>query len=188
MSLLLLFFLSKYLNTIAALNIARSGVATVAFRVCIKVSCVEIVSSEIKSNFKFSIFNRTADIDTSSSGFPIVSNLQRIIFHPIERHASAERNDSARGIHRLVLSTLPLDRIPLLPSMPRRRCKEKSDSLISHIVARPGYPRTPRCVIARFNHTTSARPSLAGYRSRSGYIYEATFRAADAPQDTACLV
>jgi len=40
-------------------------------------------------------------------------------------------------------------------------CKEKSDSLISHIVARPGHPEAPRCVITRFNHTTSAHPSLA---------------------------
>jgi len=57
---------------------------------------------------------------------------------------------------------------PLLPSrsfLRRSRgaasCKEKSDSLISHIVARPGHPEAPRCVIARFNHTTSAHPSLA---------------------------
>lgn len=47
----------------------------------------------------------------------------------------------------------------------RRSASRAADSLISYIVAGPGHPRTPRCVIARFNHTTSARPSLAGYRS-----------------------
>lgn len=96
------------------------------------------------------------------------------------------REWNSRRHHRVALSAAPpfhcrricpapscvcCNPVPVAPSwlLSRRRCKEKSDSLISHIVARPGYPGAPRCVIARFNHTTSAHPSLAGYRTRGGY-------------------
>lgn len=102
--------------------------------------------------------------------------MRRIIFHLESctsvltiRNSTRSRKSVRRKKKNDFANSPLLERITSLVDRCIARSKEKSDSLISHIAARLDYPGTPRCVTARFNHTTSAHLSLAGYRTRGGY-------------------